>query len=220
MKVKFSPEASEAEKTEVAVEKTIFHHIDGMAIGSTVQSLAMHGVFDRLKKTHSPCNVNHLADEIGARKGYFQVALRLLAHQGFLRLSGEMDNGRKEVSLTDEGIAWFRFVDYYQQIPCLLAFVLELRSFFSGSHLRRRLETALPRFTSCMDTSPIGRRVALHINGALVAVIMTELYMKGFWEKLISRVGLFLPFDKITPNPTVSKFVANILEIHVCGRTL
>ena len=212
MKVKLFLEASEAEKTEAKVAKTICHHIDGIAIGSTVQALARHNVFDRLKKARAPWNVNRLANDVGAREGYFHIALRLLAHQGFLRLSGDIDNNRQEVSLTDAGIAWLRFVDYYQQIPSLLASVLELRSFFSGSDLRRRLETALPRVTSCMDTSPIGRRVALHINGALVAVIMTELYMKGFLEKLISREEQFVPFDQTTIHPIVSTFMADILK--------
>ena len=55
-------------------------------------------------------------------------------------------------------------------------------------------------------------RVALHLHGALVAVIMTELYTKGFLKNLFQEMGQFLPFDEITPNPTVSEFVANILE--------
>ena len=215
-----SPEASEAEKTEVSVVvKTIFHHIDGMAIGSSVQSLAMHGVFDRLKKTHSPCNVNHLADEVGARKGYFQVALRLLAHQGFLRLSGEMDNGRKEVTLTDEGIAWLTLVDYYQQIPRLLDRASELPGILSSDDFNIESELFLPQVPNHIETSGIMGRVALHLHGALVAVIMTELYTKGVLEKLISRLGRFLAFDEITPNPTVSEFLANILEIHGWART-
>ena len=215
-----SPEASEAEKTEVSVVvKTIFHHIDGIAIGSTVQSLARHGVFDRLKKARAPWNVNRLANDVGAREGYFHIALRLLTHQGFLRLSGDIDNNRQEVSLTDEGIAWLRFVDYYQQIPSLLASVLDLRSFFSGSDLRRRFEPVLPQAPNHIETSGIIGRVALHLYGALVAVIMTELYTKGVLEKLISTEGHFLAFDEIAPNPTVSEFVANILDIHGWGRT-
>ena len=193
-----SPEASEAEKTEVSVEKTIFHHIDGMAIGSTVQSLAMHGVFDRLKKTHSPCNVNHLADEVGARKGYFQVALRLLAHQGFLRLSGEMDNGRKEVSLTDEGIAWFTLVDYYQQIPAIIGLCLRVTRDSSSPIYAIDSETVFTTspqphgnigyYGPCGSTPPRGARRCNHDR---------IVYARGFWKNLFQEWDFFYRSTKL-----------------------
>lgn len=204
---------------EASVGNTICQHIDGIAIGSTVYALELNHVFDFIKNSCSPVNVNRLAEQVGSKEGFFNVAVRLLAHQGFLRLSGEMNSSRKEISLTDDGIAWIPLVDYYKQIPDLLACASDLRGCFSGGDSFRDFEPLLPRIPNFTDTSPINLRVALHLYGPLIAVIMTELELTGVIQKLLSNQEHFLSLDRIHSNPAVSKFVADIIEIHGWGHT-
>ena len=212
-------EALEAGKLQVSVGKTMCHHIDGIAIGSTVQSLASHNVFDLLKKADSPWNVNRLADEVGARKGYFHIALRLLAHQGFVRLSGDVDCGRQEVTLTDDGVAWLPLVDYYNQIQRLLGIASDLPNLIRARNGFHPSKLFFPRLPNDVEGSPLHERVALHLYGALVAVIMKELYISGALDFLASNVGKFLPFNNLASEPAVAKFMADVLEKHGWGLT-
>ncbi|GGL79897.1 hypothetical protein GCM10010129_24440 [Streptomyces fumigatiscleroticus] len=83
------------------VRDQVCRHVDGIAIGSTVAALRQRGVLHRLGP--APRDVHALAQERGANPGYFQVALRLLADQGWVVLDQPDGDGAPTVRTTRLG---------------------------------------------------------------------------------------------------------------------
>ena len=166
------------------VGSTVCRHIDGIAIGTLVSELLDRGVLENLKKTRRVVNVNSLAHSAGARTGYFQVAMRLLAHQGFVHLGGDIPAGETEVSLTDHGREWLGLVDYDRQAPLVLdqaARLLQVLHSGKGGNLH---EWGLPDIPAGYDGTALHHRVALHLHGWLAAVAMKELSSNGMLTKM------------------------------------
>lgn len=202
------------------VSQTILHHIDGIAIGSTVWALLSGGVFDILTSSDSPVNVGSLAKLTGRRGGFLNVALRLLAHQGFLRLSGDMDSGRKSVSITDAGIAWLEYVHFYEQIPQISYHTSQLRGIFRKQTFPAGVDFVLPRTPGHKNDFSLPHRIALHMYGEMVAVIMTDLSMNGIFDASTRGYGGVVALEKASCNSQDSGFIANILELHAWGKTI
>jgi SAM-dependent methyltransferase len=66
----------------------VCRHIDGMVIGSTMAALYSRGAL-RILAESPRTSFGVLARRLGARPGYLNVALRLLADQGWLTCAGE-----------------------------------------------------------------------------------------------------------------------------------
>ncbi len=195
------------------VSQTMFHHIDGIAIGSTVWALLSGGVFDILTSSDSPVNIRSLAKLTGRREGFLNVALRLLAHQGFLRLSGDMDSGKKSVSITDVGTDWLEYVHFYEQIPRISDQTSHLRAIFEKKPVHDNFDSALPITPNHKSDFSLAHRVSLHMNGEIMAVIMTELSVRGINDR-----DPIVALDDVTHNRRVSGFIADILASHSWGK--
>ncbi len=170
------------------------------------------GVLEKLKKTQAALNVNRLADEVGARVGYFHVAVRLPAHQGFVRLTGDIPAGETNVVLTDHGRARLQLADYYKQFPFVTDLALSLREVLrtrKGDGVR---EWRLPDVPIRSPGENLPGRVALHLYGWLVAVVMKELSAKGVFQELVSKKATSVSLQEHGAEPSVCKFVLDILH--------
>lgn len=188
------------------------HHMDGIAIGAVVSELLDRGVLEDLKKTRSALNVNSLARSAGAKTGYFHVAMRLLAHQGFVRLRGDIPEGETNVALTDHGREWLTLAHYYRQVPVvtdLAASLLDVLHTGKGGELR---EWRLPDVPVLNDEVNLPGRVALHLYGWLVAVVMEELSTQGIFHKMGSGVTSSVALREQGCGPSVIKFVREIFQ--------
>lgn len=194
------------------IGSTVCHHLDGIAIGASVAAPVDRGMFEKFKKAQVALPVNDWADEVGAQPGYVHVVMRLLAHQGFVRLSGDIPAGETHVTLTDQGRAWLGLVDYYRQIPLvtnLAASLLEVLRTGKGSGARGWRLPVVPMQDS---ESSLAARVALHLHGWLVAVVMKELDSKGVFKELASKRGAPLSLQNHGVAPSVCTFVRDILH--------
>ena len=145
----------------------ICHHLDGIAIGSSVYALARRGLFDRLAAARSPLLVSALAEELGARPGYFHLAIRLLASQGFVRRCGDIPNGEVSVGLTEAGHSWLSYLHAYERVPDLIGFAFATPDLIG--------EAAASVSSLGLDDSELGQRVTRHVRGHLLAPAMKEL---------------------------------------------
>lgn len=206
----------DAHAANLALQQSVWnamcHHIDGIAIGSTVHALAHHGVFRSLGEAQSPLSVTRLAERVGARTGFFHVAIRLLAHQGLVRLGGDPTAGEVEVSLTDQGRQWLPFVDYYHQAPRLIDTALGLSTLFRGGNRLAAQPLDLPDLPRFREHSAMASRVALHLQGVLVASVMKELASRDLGDCSDSRIGEILSFANRGTRPSLVAFVAKVLE--------
>lgn len=85
------------------VRDTMYRHVDGVAVGSTIVALADHNIFTILE-ANPGISMDQLQPMTGANAGYLHVALRLLAGQGWLTRSGEPGTGTMGFTLTPAGL--------------------------------------------------------------------------------------------------------------------
>ncbi len=207
-----SSELKLSDELRVCVKNTLFNHIDGISIGSTVFSLKKNNVFNILQTSRIPLDVNILSETIGAGKGFFQVALRLLAHQGFVRLSRGADTSQLKVSLTHNGRHWINFLDYYDQIPKISEMALNLKETLELQREDVEVDFFVPSIPSGLDHSSMAKRVRDHILGEITAVVMTELYLDPEMSLLLmtgksASQNKYFSFDT-----RVWKFIIEILR--------
>lgn len=194
------------------VSQTLFNHIDGMAIGSTVCSLHEHDIFNLLNRSKNPVKLADLRLSSGFREGFLHVALRLLAHQGFVRLSIDSKSNEFEASLTEMGRQWLSFVKYYQQIPKISRMASCLSDELLQNSSVSRIDFFMAESPLEHDGSPITRRVHDHLYGELAAVIMTCLYLKFEDQKLQGDQKKFFLHEEISRNHHISNFVSGVLQ--------
>jgi hypothetical protein len=101
------------------VWRTLCFHCDGVAIGSTVGALSRAGVLQKLQALADPVRIDGLAETFGARRGYFHLAMRLLASQGLVGWEVGPEPQRR-VALTSLGHRWVQRASVYEQVPSLL----------------------------------------------------------------------------------------------------
>lgn len=146
----------------------ICHHLDGLAIGSTVCALHERGFFELLAGADRRRSVDRLARELDARRGYFHLAVKLLAAQGLVARSGDITAGETAVALTPSGRQWLDEVDAYRCVPRLLDLAAAMIAGDAGP-LQPEVVFDEP------DVRAAGTRVHRHLEGHIVAPAMTVL---------------------------------------------
>ncbi|PCJ61652.1 MAG: hypothetical protein COA65_01500 [Rhodospirillaceae bacterium] len=160
---------------QAAWEK-LCHHIDGLAIGSTVATLEKTGVLAKLADATTPLPLDALAAAHGLKRGYVHLAARLLALQGWVERSGDILRGDTHVLPTKSGRAWLNERAAYRAVPSWLAFA-------------RSIAPAITGKTPLAPMPPLPKqggntRIPLQLRGAAMAALMAT----G------TRTGLFTPF--------------------------
>jgi SAM-dependent methyltransferase len=169
---------------------TLFRHLDGIVTAPTAQALDEQGVLSALTGG-GPVTLSDLESQFGANGGYLNVALRILASQGWL--TQEIDQYADDVRFTptEAGRIAFEHVGLYRDVVDFLRFT-------GGFHPRRfevepfrRMEAVYRSFRRRhgVETPNDGeaRRVLeqifMHIEGALFGPTIVRLGMSGMFHK-------------------------------------
>ncbi len=175
---------------KAALRATIFRHLDGIATAPTAYTLLEKGVLEHLLSKKS-ADVSDLAATFKANEGYLNVALRILASQGWLDV--EVDNVKNSVrySTNASSAAAFEHCRLYKDVVTLLR--------FSGQFHRRKFERA-PfsilegifkkyrdnfgiEFSSDPNTKRIQQQILTHIEGIAIGPTTVSLGMGGMFHK-------------------------------------
>ncbi|MHB8797213.1 MAG: AprA-related methyltransferase [Thermoanaerobaculia bacterium] len=188
-----------------SVWRTVCWHLDGVAIGGSVEALEGHGAFAALREASAPLEVDDLASRLGARPGLLHVALRLLADQGFVsRESGE-EPGRVRVRLTPTGLDWQRTLETYRGAAARTESARALLLSFTPD-----APAPMDQVVDGLAGEPGGdllgpgdlieRRVRAHRDGPLVAAAVTGLGRCGALARLAEAGARGCP-DEELPGP-------------------
>lgn len=182
-----------------SVWRTVCWHLDGAAIGGSVEALASHGAFDALREASEPLPVDDLASRLGARPGLLRVALRLLADQGFVSRESGGEPGRTRVRLTPTGLDWLRTLGTYRDAAARTDRARALLLAFTGDGAARLLSGADARAIE-PGGDLIERRARAHRDGPLVAAAATGLDRCGALARLAEAGAPGCP-DEELPGP-------------------
>lgn len=172
------------------LREAIFRHLDGLVVVPVAYSLFKKGILAHLLKEKST-TLAQITDEFHANEGYLNVALRVLASQGFLKY--EVDNASGNVTITTLPISEFAFslVPVYEETFQLLT----KTSVFTANKMDvdsiALLEPILKKFTEnyhihfeeAEHLRAIQEQMLTHIEGYLVGPIVVNLGMTGMFHK-------------------------------------
>ena len=110
----------------------LFRHLDGIAIIPTIHALSTIGIIDFIKK-HQKFSFTDISSQFTTNNGYLNIALRLLASQGWLNRKIVIDGEEIDFSLTEKGKSMLQFSNDYsscaKQLKDLMAFEKHLFNF-------------------------------------------------------------------------------------------
>lgn len=173
----------------------LFRHLDGIAVAPVTYELHSKGLFDHLLKVEKT-SLKELSKTFKANEGYLNVALRLMASQGWLTY--EVDNEKGEIAVHTNEVSMFAFscAVYYREVVELMK--------LSGNYHPRKFEKApfdvwngiakkyaQGYFTLSDDALErrIQQQVLRHIEGVLVGPSTVQLGMGGMFHKYFMEMS-------------------------------
>jgi SAM-dependent methyltransferase len=188
---------SKKEKSEFL--GTIFRHLDGIVTAPSAFALHEKGILNHILDKHR-VSLKELTEKFKANEGYLNVALRVLASQGWL--VQHIDNAKDEVhySTNESSAAAFALVPLYKD-------VVELLKYSANFHPRkfelepfRKLDVIMNRYRerygiqSSKDEKEqrIQHQVLTHIEGIIIGPTIVHLGMSGMFHKYFMEAS-FMP---------------------------
>jgi len=201
---------SREEKSEI--RKRIFLHLDGWALIPTVYNLNKLDVLqlflDKPQRTLSEINAITQTNE-----GYLNVALRILASQGYVNRTVYNELDEIILELTDLGRQAFELADHYDTFYELMkSFAIRPRNIISNNAAIDALEEAwreLKHFQNYQN-GEIRERMSYHMEGLLLGPTMVGLGLENRFENI--NTDFILSSDSLhLPERTFQWFI-NILD--------
>ncbi|MBM4185712.1 MAG: class I SAM-dependent methyltransferase [Gemmatimonadetes bacterium] len=164
----------------------IFRHLDGIVTAPTAFALHRRGVLAHLRE-QGEADLADLARRFGANEGYLNVALRVLASQGWLDYRLDLARDTVSCRLNAASPAAFDRVPLYADAVDLLALTeryhprhFEVEPFRAMEALFERLAG---RYRLPTDAGPVAEQILRHIEGLIVGPTAVHLGMGGMFHK-------------------------------------
>jgi len=172
------------------LRSSIFRHLDGIVTAPVVAALQKKQILDLITEAKT-ITLRELTEKTGANEGYLNVALRVLASQGFLDYQLTSDDETVTISANDNTIQLLSFVSLYEKV---IPFQRESTTFDfqqlepqSFNNLVLLFEEFRNGFgiqnSGKQGASGIQEQVLKHIEGCLVGPIIVQLGMNGMFHK-------------------------------------
>jgi len=189
----------------------LFRHLDGIVVAPIAFSLYKNGVLNHLldcKKT----TLHALSQKFNANDGYLNVALRVLAAQGWLNY--QIKNNNVHIETNERSEISFEFSYLYEKIIPLL----EDYDTFSTNKFEFGLYKELVEQYKCKfnltesdneNTKLIQHQILKHIEGFLVGPITVHLGIGGMFHKYFMEASFSA--DEYHNNPDSFNVILSFL---------
>ena len=186
----------------------LFRHLDGIVVAPIAYNLHKNGVTDYLLE-HTKSSLEEITNNFKANEGYLNVALRVLASQGWINY--KIDENEVYLETNENSKIAFDHFSIYEG-------VVELLEYSGKFHSRKfelepfyKLEKLFNQFENNFGLNPdqlsgsISNQILKHIEGILVGPTIVRLGMGGMFHKYFMEAS-FTPdeyhqhpesFDKI-----------------------
>lgn len=178
-----------------AYRNELFKHLDGIAIAPVAYELYDHGVLDHLLEVKS-ASIHDLTKRFNANAGYLNVALRLLASQGWLTY--DVNNAKKEISIhtNEKSAIAFNHANYYQEVVDLMKFSanfhnrkFEKEPFEVWNRIAKKFMNGYFQLSDNKEEQEIQQQILMHIEGTLVGPSTVQLGMGGMFHKYFMEMS-------------------------------
>lgn len=203
-------------KTKSELRGILFRHLDGIVTVPTAYSLHKNGVLDYILQQQK-VSLNELTDKFKANEGYLNVALRVLASQGWL--IQHVDNQKDEITFetTDKSETAFSLIPLYKDVFELMQFTenfhprkFEVEPFEMLSQLFTQYQSNFGiQFSDDDKIKAVQEQVLYHIEGVLVGPTIVMLGMTGMFHKYFMETS-FRP-EEFHKKPECFKVILDFL---------
>lgn len=181
-----------------ALRADLFRHLDGIVTAPTAFALYQKGILEHLLIAQKD-SLKKLSETFSANDGYLNVALRVLASQGWLNYEIVAENDIR-IGINDKSKTAFELIPLYKDVVDLME--------LSGHHHRRKfakepflaLEKIFKKYQNYygVDLSKeesirqIQLQILKHIEGIMVGPTVVALGMGGMFHKYFMEAS-FMP---------------------------
>jgi hypothetical protein len=196
---------------------TIFRHLDGIGTAPTALALFEKGVIDFLLDKET-AHLTEINNQFNTNEGYLNIALRILASQGWLNYSVDNKNDKIEFSVNEKTAIACKYIPLYKD-------AVELINYYEGLHPKNfddvplsKMAAAFSRFkdnygiTLASDESEkkIQEQILKHIEGLLLGPTIVFLGMSGMFHKYFMEAN-FRP-EEFHEKPERFKNILDMLK--------
>ena len=177
-------------KTKSELRNILFRHLDGIVTVPTAFSLYKKGVLDYILQ-HQKFSLQELAEKFNANEGYLNVALRVLASQGWLVQNIDNHNDKIIFETNDKSEIAFSLLVLYEDAFNLMQFSehfhprkFEVEPFEMLNKLfsKYKLNFGI-QLSNDEKIKAIQQQILYHIEGVLVGPTIVMLGMTGMFHK-------------------------------------
>jgi hypothetical protein len=177
-------------KTSSELRGILFRHLDGITTVPAAYSLHKKGVLDYLLEQQK-VPLTELTEKFKANEGYLNVALRLLASQGWLVQTIDQQKDKITFAINAKSAIAFSLIPLYEDVFTLMQFTerfhprkFEVEPFEMLNNLFQKFKTNFGiQLSDDENTRAIQEQVLHHIEGNLVGPTIVMLGMTGMFHK-------------------------------------
>ncbi|MDT8347109.1 MAG: class I SAM-dependent methyltransferase [Flavobacteriaceae bacterium] len=162
----------------------LFCQLDGFVICPTIISLQQQDILGFILKKQS-CTLEEITAATNTNEGYLNIALRLLASQGWLDYSVNNAENSVHISANANTASVLEYLDYYKTAIKYYRRLQELlENDFEGSHVPglEKLIDSYQQLLITAESDALSKQVLLHLEGVIVAPFVVNMGMRGLFH--------------------------------------
>ena len=180
----------------------IFRHLDGVVVPQVIHQLSQKGILEFVLQNGS-LDLEKIAEEFNANEGYLNVALRILASQGYLNYELNNSENTVKISTHENSEKAFSFAGIYQNLAEFLSDEELISSQAISDELGRKWMKIYEKYRSDLLENRLENsleyQIQKHIEGALISPIIVKLGMSGMFHKYFMEASFSA--DEFHKNP-------------------
>ncbi|WP_312075043.1 class I SAM-dependent methyltransferase [Chryseobacterium sp.] len=168
------------------LRESIFRHLDGIVVAPIISALSKRKVLNFILAKDN-LELSEINKNFDANEGYLNVALRVLASQGFLNYELNNETSIIKVSINSKTENAFSHQNIYVDLTDFLADADVINSKELTENLCKKwiqlFEKYKPFLNERADETSLNYQIQKHIEGVLVGPIIIKLGMSGMFHK-------------------------------------
>ena len=171
----------------------LFRHLDGISICSTVGILYKQGVIEYILN-NKKFTIIQIIDKFNCNPGYINIALRLLASQGWIERFISDDEKEIDFLITDKGERIFVYAEYYYIFFSSISVFKNIKQ----SIFEKKDSDVLDKYLFLIKTlkkmsnlknidTSVNLEMTIHLQGLLIGPILVSIGTTNYFDDIINR---------------------------------
>ncbi len=171
------------------LRSTIFRHLDGIATAPVISALQNKNIISFIDE-QKKLTLDDILKKAQGNEGYLNVALRILASQGFLTHQVDNTTNVVNISRTDKTTEVLKYVTLYEKILPFLQEAttsqfqnFEFSTFSDYTYLLQESTNKFGFSDEEINSNEVLTQVLAHLEGCIAGPIIVQLGMRGMFHK-------------------------------------